>query len=873
MVELKLKAVNGECASPRLSVIFVHGLGGDPVETWCCEGGEDGGYFWPLWLAEDMKGLAVYSLGYPADKASWNTGWPIAEAAIAALDRLMSNRALRASGDTPIVFVCHSLGGLIVKKLVLTADRDRGQDAQKGKFLDRIRGVVFLATPHGGSIMATIPGQLQWFVSDSMHDLKANDAALLDLSNSYRNCVADNHARIRHRVFYEKRPMFGLAKAVAPMSADPGIAGVRPVAVDRDHASICKPLDRDDQVYESVLAFLESEALAPREPTQVEKIDQVGAKLAELVELARQGGAFRRAEQEGISEFAVRKIVVRLGGEGIGQADLLPWLDNWIEAAQRELGRRTNEDEAFELARQEAERRFKTGQGNPSSALMEEFAREERIEIERQGERKRRRLGLLEAAIRFDELVLDADAATQKMRRMAEIEGRSGWQEIGAYLFAQADEYYERGDQKGQNSALLISIAAYRAALEERTRDRVPLDWATTQNNLGIALRKLGERESGTARLEEAVAAYRAALKERTRDRVPLQWAATQNALGNALMRLGSRESGTARLEEAVSAYRAALEERTRDRVPLDWASTQNNLGIALSALGERERGTARLEEAVSAYRAALEEGTRDRVPLDWAMTQNNLGAALRKLGERESGTARLEEAVSAYRAALEERTRERVPLDWAMTQNNLGNALSALGSRESGTARLEEAVSAYRAALEEGTRDRVPLQWATTQNALGAALRKLGSRESGTARLEEAVSAYRAALKERTRDRVPLQWATTQNALGKALLTLGWRESGTARLEEAVAACRAALEEGTRDRVPLQWATTQNDLGAALWALGSRESGTGRLEEAVAAYRAVLEEWTKEAAPYWHDETQRYLDGAITLLAQRLKK
>jgi hypothetical protein len=45
----------------------------------------------------------------------------------------------------------------------------------------------------------------------------------------------------------------------------------------------------------------------------------------------------------------------------------------------------------------------------------------------------------------------------------------------------------------------------------------VPLDWAMTQNNLGNALRTLGERESGTARLQEAVAAYRAALEERTR--------------------------------------------------------------------------------------------------------------------------------------------------------------------------------------------------------------------------------------------------------------------------------------------------------------------------------------------------------------------
>ncbi len=92
---------------------------------------------------------------------------------------------------------------------------------------------------------------------------------------------------------------------------------------------------------------------------------------------------------------------------------------------------------------------------------------------------------------------------------------------------------------------------------------------------------------------------------------------------------LGERESGTARLEEAVAAYRDALKEWTRERVPLDWATTQNNLGDAFTSLGERESGTARLEEAVAAFRDALKERTRERVPLHWATTQNNLGGAL----------------------------------------------------------------------------------------------------------------------------------------------------------------------------------------------------------------------------------------------------
>jgi hypothetical protein len=64
-------------------------------------------------------------------------------------------------------------------------------------------------------------------------------------------------------------------------------------------------------------------------------------------------------------------------------------------------------------------------------------------------------------------------------------------------------------------------VAAFREALQERTRERVPLDWADIQNNLGLALLSLAEREKGRARLKEGLAALREALKERTRDRVP----------------------------------------------------------------------------------------------------------------------------------------------------------------------------------------------------------------------------------------------------------------------------------------------------------------------------------------------------------------
>jgi hypothetical protein len=87
-----------------------------------------------------------------------------------------------------------------------------------------------------------------------------------------------------------------------------------------------------------------------------------------------------------------------------------------------------------------------------------------------------------------------------------------------------------------------------------------PLDWATTQNNLGSALRVIGERESGTSRLEEAVAAYRAALQERPRERVPLNWAMSFGSQGVAMMHLAERLKDAAIAETACRQIETALE-------------------------------------------------------------------------------------------------------------------------------------------------------------------------------------------------------------------------------------------------------------------------------------------------------------------------
>ncbi|TGS90791.1 hypothetical protein EN856_38830, partial [Mesorhizobium sp. M8A.F.Ca.ET.213.01.1.1] len=96
-----------------------------------------------------------------------------------------------------------------------------------------------------------------------------------------------------------------------------------------------------------------------------------------------------------------------------------------------------------------------------------------------------------------------------------------------------------------------------------------------SQNNLGLALYALSEREPGGERLVDAEAAYRLALQEYTREKAPVQWAMVENNLGNTLVSLGTQLNDQAKITEAAAAFRAALEIRTRETFPVSWATSR----------------------------------------------------------------------------------------------------------------------------------------------------------------------------------------------------------------------------------------------------------------------------------------------------------
>ena len=182
-----------------------------------------------------------------------------------------------------------------------------------------------------------------------------------------------------------------------------------------------------------------------------------------------------------------------------------PEIKAWIEEA-RALLRTAETPEAYDRA----ETLLAKAEASDVQAIRSAEA------LEREAKEAVRRTRLSAAATRAERGELNLTRlyylqAGQHFKAAAELVGYEAPELRVSYLnrFAGALEQY--GDYQGDNTVLAQAISVYRAALTEIPRNEMSLNWAMTQNNLGNALFILGERESGTARLEEAVSAFREA--------------------------------------------------------------------------------------------------------------------------------------------------------------------------------------------------------------------------------------------------------------------------------------------------------------------------------------------------------------------------
>jgi tetratricopeptide (TPR) repeat protein len=247
------------------------------------------------------------------------------------------------------------------------------------------------------------------------------------------------------------------------------------------------------------------------------------------------------------------------------------------------------------------------------------------------------------------------------------------------------------------------SASAFEQAIQHTDRKSAPLDWASSQSNLGMVLQTLGVLKRDPDTLKQAVVALNAALEETTRDRSPLEWAAVQQELGVTLADLAQIDHGpdtVANLTAAVAAFSAAVEVQTRALVPRDWSKGQSGLGLALAARGIATKSTGDLRQALTALLAAREEQPSDKVPHDWAMTTRNIALIQKRLADIGDDPTAYDEPIENLKEAQDTLKQDTAPIDRAQTLVYLGDAAVARATRSHDAADLGLAHDAYTAAM-----------------------------------------------------------------------------------------------------------------------------------------------------------------------------
>ena len=145
------------------SIVFVHGLNPKGTEdharrTWTHEDGT----FWPnALLQQSVPTARIIIFAYNSSVLSNASNSPIHSHASTLLNRLLNERRKREEKHRALIFVAHSLGGLLVKQALIEALLNQKYKCIKASTY----GIVFFATPHSGGNGAGIAESAAKFCS------------------------------------------------------------------------------------------------------------------------------------------------------------------------------------------------------------------------------------------------------------------------------------------------------------------------------------------------------------------------------------------------------------------------------------------------------------------------------------------------------------------------------------------------------------------------------------------------------------------------------------------------------------------------------------------------------------------------------------
>ena len=244
------------------ALIFIHGLGGHPVDTWRSPH-VPADNFWLHWIGRDT-GCPVWSVGYDAELCGWRgQAMPLPDQATQISDLLATEPELDGRN---LVLIGHSMGGLVIKHLLIQGATQG--DARMKALVGRVVALSFIATPHSGSQLASLAKAVRLLLrtNEQVGNLAAHEPHLAQLNRQFRaaqyekqwpvRVFAERHDVQRSLTLWKWRIPLPGVRVVNPTSSDPGLPGVTAIPMGGDHFSICKPADSSEHIHKSLCTFI-----------------------------------------------------------------------------------------------------------------------------------------------------------------------------------------------------------------------------------------------------------------------------------------------------------------------------------------------------------------------------------------------------------------------------------------------------------------------------------------------------------------------------------------------------------------------------------------------------------------------------------------
>ncbi|CEI70924.1 unnamed protein product [Fusarium venenatum] len=228
-----------------VDIVAVHGLNGSAKKTWTDSAT---GYCWlEDLLPESIPRCRVMTFGYDSKLA-----FSKSQSGVEAFAQDLLNR-LRVARNRPLVFIAHSLGGIVVKKALIIAHN--GSEVYI-PILKSTTGIVFLGTPHRGSDLVPWGILLSNLVrvtsigrnirKELLHTLSKDSNTLMEISKQFLQRATS----LRIMSFVEQQVESPLTTLVVPeYSAVMGLPNETVLPMNAHHRGLTRFLRKTDQNY------------------------------------------------------------------------------------------------------------------------------------------------------------------------------------------------------------------------------------------------------------------------------------------------------------------------------------------------------------------------------------------------------------------------------------------------------------------------------------------------------------------------------------------------------------------------------------------------------------------------------------------------